>query len=190
MRRCLRDKELVLLHEGDGRPADRNHLDTCARCAGRYRQLADDLRVISVVLEGDSAPVEVPRQVVWPRWVAAAAVTFALVIGLNLLFAHQWGWMATRQSSEPVAAEGATTEELIAAVEAMSAEEPPAIEGPEVTALGERGRATVEASVAELYATVADEEGCDSPAPLLDDGCDQVSAPGDAWGAGFTDLDS
>ncbi len=49
MRRCLRDKELVLLHEGDGRPADRNHLDTCARCAGRYRQLADDLLMESGV---------------------------------------------------------------------------------------------------------------------------------------------
>lgn len=190
MRRCLREKELVLLHEGEGRSADRSHLETCTRCAGRYRQLADDLRAISMVLETDPAPLAVPRRVVWPRWVAATAVAFGLVIGLNLLFAREWGWMATRQPSEPVVTGGATTEELVAAVQAMATEEPPGIEAPEASALDEQRSSTLEARVAELYAAVAGQEACESPAPLLDDGCDQVTAPADAVGAELADLDS
>ena len=186
MRRCLGDKALVLLHEGDGRPADRSHLEGCARCADRYRRLTDDLRVIGVVLASDPAPAAVPSRAAWPRWVAAAAVTFALVIGLNLLFAREWGRVAWRTSPEPAA----TTEELIAAFEAMTTGEPPWVEAAATPRASARGASTLEARVAELYATVAGEEACESLAASLEDGCGQLPAPADTPGAGFEDLDS
>ena len=190
MRRCLGDKALVLLHEGDGRPADRSHLEGCARCADRYRRLTDDLRVIGVVLASDPAPAAVPSRAAWPRWVAAAAVTFALVIGLNLLFAREWGRVAWRTAPEPAGAGGATTEELIAAVEAMTTDEPPWVEAAGTRAGSARGASAVEASVADLYATVAGEEACESLAASPGDGCDQLPAAADTPGAGFEDLDS
>src|SRR6267378_1468140 len=180
MRRCLGDKALVLLHEGDGRPEDRSHLEGCARCADRYRRLTDDLRVIGVVLASDPAPAAVPSRAAWPRWVAAAAVTFAL----------EWGRVAWRTSPEPAGAGGLTTEELIAAVEAMTTDEPPWVEAAGTRAASARGASTLEASVAELDATVAGEEACESLAASLGDGCDQLPAPADTPGAGFEDLDS
>jgi len=190
MRRCLGDKALVLLHEGDGRPEDRSHLEGCARCADRYRRLTDDLRVIGVVLASDPAPAAVPSRAAWPRWAAAAAVTVALVIGLNLLFAREWGRVAWRTSPEPAGAGGVTTEELIAAVEAMTAGEPPWVELAGTGAASGRRASTLQASVADLYATVAGEEACESLAASLGDECDQLSAPADTLGAGFEDLDS
>jgi hypothetical protein len=190
MRRCLREKQLVLLHEGEGRLADRNHLETCPRCAARYLRLDDDLRVIGQVLDSEPVPALGPGRVVWQRWVLAASVTFALAIGLNVLFAREWGRVTSRQSPGSADSAAATTEELIAGVEAMSAEVAPTIEAEETPALDERGSSTVEASVAELYATVAGEVACESPASLLEDGCGQAPVPGDALGAGFADLDS
>jgi hypothetical protein len=185
--RCLRDQELVWLYEGDGPPAARDHLETCPRCAARGRELADDLRVISAVLESDPAPSAAPRRAVGLRWVAAAAVTGALVVGLNLLFARQWGSVTTPQALDPARGSGGVTEELIAAVEAMSAGESPAIEA---AALSPRGGSPPEASAAELYATVTGEETCESPASLAEDGCGQTLAPEDTPGAGFADVDS
>src|SRR5260370_33451047 len=91
MRRGLGDKGLVLLHEGDGRPQDRSHLEGCARCADRYRRLTDDLRVIGVVLASDPAPAAVPSRAAWPRWVAAAAGSLLLVERVDLHFARGWG---------------------------------------------------------------------------------------------------
>jgi len=123
------------------------------------------------------------------NWVAAAAVTFALVIGLNLLFAREWGRVAWRTSPEPAGAGGLTTEELIAAVEAMTTDEPPWVEAAGTRAASARGASTLEASVAELDATVAGEE-CEWLAASLGGGCDQLSAPADTPGAGFEDLDS
>jgi hypothetical protein len=188
--RCLREKELVWLHEGEGTPAARDHLGTCLRCAARYRGLADDLRVIGAVLESDPAPAAAPHRAVRLRVLAAAAAVCALVIGLNLLFAREWGSMATRQSLAPAGAGGGVTEELIAAVEAMSAGEPPAVEAAATVALAPGGGPTPEASAAELYAAVAGEEACESPTALPEDGCGQTLAPADTPGAGFADVDS
>jgi hypothetical protein len=187
----LRESELVLLQEGEERAADRRHLETCLRCAARYRRVGDDLRVISRILESDPAPVAVPGRVVWPRWVAAAAATAVLVVGLNLLFAHEWSRVTTPRSDGPATVEGITTEELVAAVDAVSIDDPlPMLESPETSGLDQQSASTVAARVAELYAVLAGDEACESPAPLAEDECGRMPALAEALAAEFGDLES
>jgi hypothetical protein len=71
----------------------------------------------------------------------------------------------------------------------MTTDEPPWVEAAGTRAASARGASTLEASVAELDATVAGGE-CEWLAASLGDGCDQLSAPADTPGAGFEDLDS
>ena len=72
----------------------------------------------------------------------------------------------------------------------MTTNEPPWVEAAGTRAASVRGASTLEASVADLYATVAGEEACESLAASLGDGCDRLPAPAETPGAGFEDLDS
>ena len=84
MKRCLTERELVLLREGEGPGGCRDHLDACLACASRYRRLRADLEVIGRVLAGDRPPMpSVRRRGLAPRWwmSAAAAAVAAVFVG-------------------------------------------------------------------------------------------------------------
>jgi hypothetical protein len=50
MNRCLRDKTLLLLRDGEGNSRQRTHLKDCEACAARYKAMGQDLQAISAVL--------------------------------------------------------------------------------------------------------------------------------------------
>ena len=84
MKNCLDEKALLSLHDGDGSPEDRAHVESCLSCARRYRQLADDLKDIVEVLK-QPPPPQASRH--WStsaglRWsMAAAIVGVAFLLG-------------------------------------------------------------------------------------------------------------
>lgn len=57
MNRCLSDRVLLMLHEGEELERERQHLEQCADCDRRYRQLLDDLKGIVAVLN-EPAPAQ------------------------------------------------------------------------------------------------------------------------------------
>ena len=60
MNRCLKDKALFLLHDGEGTSAQQTHLKECEACAARYQQLRRDLETISQVLR-EEPPEDLPQ---------------------------------------------------------------------------------------------------------------------------------
>ncbi len=95
MKRCLRDRSLLLVHYGEGRAAHLAHLETCSDCATRYRQLARDLELIGHALERRPAALTVRRRSGAPsrRRVAVAAV---LAAGVVLAGVEVWLWRDTQ----------------------------------------------------------------------------------------------
>ena len=92
MKRCLRERELVLLQADDGTADQRRHLRDCAECAARFRRLADDLALVGRVLQ-DEPPYMFPAAVGRRIWAPAAAAALAVLLVMNLLFAWQWSRM-------------------------------------------------------------------------------------------------
>lgn len=85
MSRCLSDRTLWGLREGEGTTAQRVHLERCADCTGRSQQLGRDLRVLRRVLQEAPSPHVVPlrTRARGMRWlpVAAALAVVLLVVG-------------------------------------------------------------------------------------------------------------
>ncbi|HUY18711.1 MAG TPA: hypothetical protein VMV15_05750 [Candidatus Binataceae bacterium] len=50
MNRCLSERVLLMLHDGEELRRERQHLEQCADCDRRYRRLDDDLAGIVAVL--------------------------------------------------------------------------------------------------------------------------------------------
>ena len=74
MNRCLTDRMLFLLHDGEGTGAERLHLTECDACAARYRRLQGDLEAIGQVLR-EAPPPQSARHFSRPftvRWLPAA----------------------------------------------------------------------------------------------------------------------
>jgi hypothetical protein len=86
MTRCLEDKTLFLLSEGDGGEEERSHLQSCQACAERYHKLEQDLRCITYTLQQESPPLRLgaPRTPLFYRSLPIAA-------GVLLAFALMWG---------------------------------------------------------------------------------------------------
>lgn len=84
MNRCPRDEELWLLHEGGGNDTHRAHVEKCAKCSVRLRQLREDLRILSRVLrEAPPSPALArSRTLLSWRWIPVAAVSAATLVVL------------------------------------------------------------------------------------------------------------
>jgi len=84
MNRCLGERALFSLYEGEGTDADRTHLHTCAGCATRYDQLAADLELVRRTLRDGPMPRRAPRSSGAVLWMTAAALaTVALALGVR-----------------------------------------------------------------------------------------------------------
>ena len=76
MSRCLRDRTLWKLSEGEGTPVERAHVEACPVCARRYQRLGRDLDVLRQVLH-EAPPLQaVPQRTrgLRVRWLTVAAV--------------------------------------------------------------------------------------------------------------------
>jgi hypothetical protein len=83
MSRCLGDKALLLLRDGEGTSAQRTHLTECEACVTRYRELGRDLEAINQVLREEPPwkTMREPSRSFTVRWLPnAAALALALVL--------------------------------------------------------------------------------------------------------------
>ena len=86
MVRHVSDRTLLGMLEGEGSPREREHLWSCATCAGRRARLARDLDVLSGVLGDGPMPRPVARSAVVRRWVPlAAGATVAVALAWSLV---------------------------------------------------------------------------------------------------------
>jgi hypothetical protein len=97
MNRCLGDRTLWRLSEGEARRQERDHVASCSVCTARLRRLEQELMYLRLVLSGSPpsqvAPAQRPR--LRMRWVASAATLAAMVV---LACFGGWG----RQPSSPL----------------------------------------------------------------------------------------
>jgi hypothetical protein len=86
MTRCLEDKTLFLLSEGEASEEQRSHLQSCQACTERYREIERDLRLITHTLQQEPAPFRfaTPRAPIFLRSLPIAA-------GVLLAIALMWG---------------------------------------------------------------------------------------------------
>jgi hypothetical protein len=86
MIRCLEDKTLFLLSEGEASAEQRSHLQSCQACTERYREIERDLRLITHTLQQEPAPFRfaAPRAPIFLRSLPIAA-------GVLLVIALMWG---------------------------------------------------------------------------------------------------
>jgi len=82
MSRCLGDRTLWLMFEGDARPEDRAHVASCTGCTARLHRLEQDLGRLRTVLSGP-LPVHTKPARLRPtrrRWMTAAATVAILTL--------------------------------------------------------------------------------------------------------------
>jgi hypothetical protein len=87
MNRCLSDQALLQCYTGEGVADDVAHLKNCLACASRYKQLDNDMVMITQALE--AAPPRRERRAAggFARWrmpVLSAAVVAAFMVGWSL----------------------------------------------------------------------------------------------------------
>jgi hypothetical protein len=115
MSRCLGDRTLWLLFEGEASRKDRAHVDSCVICTARLQRLEQTLTYLQSVLTGPPPPQMALAQLrhVRRRWMASAAAIAVMVI---LAWFGMW-WqqllpsrsMGTRQESSRPFIEGIST---------------------------------------------------------------------------------
>ena len=62
MIRCLEDKTLFLLSEGEVGEEQRSHLQSCPACTERYHEIERDLRLITQTLQQKPPPLRITAQ--------------------------------------------------------------------------------------------------------------------------------
>jgi len=110
MSRCLRERTLWGIYEGEGTAAQQAHLQTCVACRVRYQALVHTLEEISISLQETPPP---PGRV--PRPFSYALHWQSAVVGLAVLLLLVGGGMWRRQVPPPPAV--VHSEELTALLE-------------------------------------------------------------------------
>ena len=99
MSRCLGDRTLWRLSEGEGSREERAHVANCSVCAARLRRLEQELGYLRLVLSGSPPSQGVPAQRphVRMRWVVPVATLTAMV-----MLVWFGGWWLQPSSPLPV----------------------------------------------------------------------------------------
>lgn len=100
MMRCVRDRTLWLIHEGQGSPAEGAHLRACPRCASRYDRLVRDLEALGPALR---ALPSVARSRPSARALAGRrlALAAALVVLVAVGSVEVWRWQVWSRPIPP-----------------------------------------------------------------------------------------
>ena len=135
MSRCLRERTLWVIYEGEGTAAQQAHLQTCVACHVRYQALVHTLEGISNGLQETLPPlVRMPRPFPSPvRWQSA-------VVGLAVLLLLVGGGLWLRQVPPPTQPVVVYSEELTPLLEEVDT----------IVVL------TLDADGAEIWETIAD----------------------------------
>ena len=89
MIRCLNERALFLLYDGDGTQSQRAHRSECDACTRRYKELVRDLEAIGQTLRERPPPIASPDPVRFS--VRGWSVSAVLAIALLLIWASG-GW--------------------------------------------------------------------------------------------------
>ena len=91
MSRCLRERTLWGIYEGEGTAAQQAHLQTCGACRGRYQALVHTLAEMRRSLqETQPPPVRTPRPFPYAvRWQSAVVGLAVLLLVGGSLWLHQ-----------------------------------------------------------------------------------------------------
>jgi hypothetical protein len=159
MSRCLPDRTLWLMSEGEASRGDRVHVTSCAVCAARLRRLEQDLRRLRLVLTGPP-PQLVPARLrpVRVRWLTAAATLVAMLIVVSV---GLW-W---QQPSSPTLPTAAHQESVWPFIELISAAIFPDIDG------GLAGTPDQLPDLADLHAALDGDWPCEGQATLASVAC-------------------
>jgi hypothetical protein len=121
MSRCLSDRALWRIHEGEAPAADRSHAGGCLRCAARYQRLVRDVAVLGDTLRAAPALMLEPMtvaDVTGRRWALAPrrlAIAAALAAAVALAALQAWNVGAPARAVPTV-----TAEELVAFLQEVS----------------------------------------------------------------------
>jgi hypothetical protein len=86
MTRCLNDRNLFLMNEGDGDKEQHSHLESCPSCAQRYHRITADLQFIRNTLQKAPASIRLaPLRM--PILYRSLPIAVALLFGIALV----WG---------------------------------------------------------------------------------------------------
>ncbi len=161
MSRCLRDRTLWLLSEGEASGEAHAHVASCAFCAARLRRLEQDLSHLRSALSGPPPSLVAPARG-WPvhvRWmVPAAALAAMLVVG--------WFGLWWRLPSPPLPMD-AGQESIWPFIEGVSAALFSTVEG------GFTGTAEQLSGLADLQAALAGEWPCEEQGAFGNLACDE-----------------
>ena len=99
MIRCLEDKTLFLLSEGEASEEQRSHLQSCQVCTERYHEIERDLRLITQTLrrEPPPLPVTAPRAPVLFRSLPIAA---GVLLAITLMWGESRLWRPDSSSEQ------------------------------------------------------------------------------------------
>ncbi len=86
MIRCLEDKTLFLLKEGEASEEQRSHLQSCQVCTERYHEIERDLRLITQTLQREPPPLRLTTS---SRSIFFRSLPIAA--GVLLAIAFMWG---------------------------------------------------------------------------------------------------
>jgi hypothetical protein len=98
MTRCLGEKTLLLLSEGQASSAQRSHLRTCQKCAGHYDRITSDVKIISHTLQQEPPRVELAL-LRMPFAYRTVPIATALLLAVGLLWGESRLWKLYSPSS-------------------------------------------------------------------------------------------
>jgi hypothetical protein len=84
MSRCLSERTLVRVSDGDATVAERQHLAECGDCSARARSVVRDVARLSLVLRGEPPPLPPRRAISRVWWMPASAVVATALVVLTL----------------------------------------------------------------------------------------------------------
>jgi hypothetical protein len=159
MSRCLGDRTLWLLSEGEASREDRAHVVSCVTCASRLQRLEQTLHCLQSVLTGPPPEIALAqRRHVRRRWTASAGALAAIV-----MLAWFGGWWLRPPSSLPVEAR---QESIWPFIEGVSTVLFPIVE------VGFSAAPDRLSELADLQAALAGEWPCEGTEPLANMVCD------------------
>jgi hypothetical protein len=98
MIRCLEDKTLFLLSEGEASEEQRSHLLSCRTCAERYHEMGQDLRFITQTLHQEPLPLRIAARA--PIVHKSLPIAAGVLLAIALLWGESRLWRPNPSSEQ------------------------------------------------------------------------------------------
>jgi len=98
MTRCLEDKALFLLSEGETNAEQQSHLQSCQVCAKRYYEIKRDLRLITHTLQQAAPPL--PSAIKAPIFYRSLPIAAGVLLAIALVLGDSRLWRPNSPSDQ------------------------------------------------------------------------------------------